>query len=127
MKFEHIISVFPILCALIGGIISNIYFDQWIFGAWVGLLIGLSPIIILITSILIIKYYYPERPDCLCGASRSNDYKYVGMNVDHTEFQYQCTKCSRSFIAVNNEFYELVNEQRIQRYKKSKRGKWIAL
>jgi hypothetical protein len=92
-----------------------------------GAILGLLPLLLLWIVGLGVLLIFRDRPPCLCGSCRSQDYIFLSMDRRREQytFDYECPSCHRRYRARDDLFFELATDGAEGPYmRRSKFGRW---
>jgi hypothetical protein len=90
-----------------------------------GFIVGIVPLALIWLVGLPILLFYRDRPACICGHCRSQDYRYLSMEQQPLSFDYECPSCSRRYRARDGMFSEVASDGSERPYmRQSTFGRW---
>jgi hypothetical protein len=95
-----------------GGMLAHHSGYSILAGAAGGIAVGMLPLFFLGAIVGLMLIWCPERPICICGKCRSDNYDFVGpmyKSQDDT-YYYKCSVCGREYRCRGPKF-ELKTEQ----------------
>ena len=126
MSLSRAIPVW-MLCAISGGTVIGATTSVGVQGGfkW-GFVVGLIPLVFIWLIGLPILLFRRDRPTCVCGHCRSQDYRYLSMDKQSLSFDYECPFCHRCYRARHGTFYELAADGSERPYMHQSRfGRWL--
>ena len=106
MNLDRALPIFVILCTSIGALMGYRLGDSAVTGAAIGLAVGFSPLLLLGIGDGFFTLWCPDRPTCMCGKCKSNDYRYLGPPSKPSDdaYYYKCPSCGREYRLQNKRF-----------------------
>jgi hypothetical protein len=127
MNLELILPLFIVFCAALGAVIAYAIGGSALSGALIGGAIGFSPLFVLAVVYALLQRWSPERPDCICGRCKPEDYDFLESMSDIEEhvYFYRCPHCGRKYREHGDRF-GLETPEGIRPYMTTSRwGRWI--
>lgn len=129
MKLCKAFPIFFAICVAIGGAIAYFSGSSLLYGTSIGMVVALSPLMLLGVLYILIVVWCPDRPECLCGKCQSNSYVFLNSQIEQNAlenvYQYRCPFCGRTYRQRHKRFNEcLDNGSEIPYMVISKWGRW---
>jgi hypothetical protein len=95
MNLEKVFPWFVVLCMAGGGILAHRSGASLMAGVAGGLGVGMLPLLVLGAIYWLMMAWRPERPPCVCGKCKSDEYVSVGPMVkpEDSTYYYKCPHC----------------------------------
>ncbi len=127
MNLERVLPAFFFLSVGIGALIGYLLGEAAVRGMAIGMVVGVSPILMLGGTYGFIMWWCPDTPKCMCGNGKSSDYKHLSHLSKHRDEVYchKCRKCGREYLLQKRRFDLRVTENDIRPYMVISRwGRW---
>jgi hypothetical protein len=89
-----------------GGILAHYSGYSFLAGVAGGVTFGMLPLLVLGAIVGLMFLWCPERPICICGKCRSEDYDFIGpmSKPEDNTFYYKCSLCGREYRCQGSKF-----------------------
>ncbi len=128
MNPERLYPVWFVLCALLGTIVGSLTGYGAIRGLTDGMLIAVSPVLLLLLAYPLLMLWRPTLPACRCGRCNYKGYQCVGPADDlqaGEPVRFKCPHCGRIYELCRDRFSELADDGRALSYMHHTRwGRW---
>ncbi len=124
MSLDTLLPILMLLLPAVGGVLGY----RWggVTGGSIGVAIGFSPFVLFAAAYGAVTVWFPDRPVCICGQCKSEDYKYLGFRKPARDTHYyKCSRCQRHYRLENGRFDLRQDDESYKPYMKlSKWGRW---